>query len=86
MASPNKIYDAIQTHTPVIINAEVKVSSFVKEKNIGVVLDSFYEYDTESVYNELLNKKEKFSFSEEAAEKYSWESIESKLLEAHKLI
>jgi hypothetical protein len=85
-ASPNKIYDAIQTHTPVIMNAEVKVSKFVNEMNIGLVLDSFYTYDIESVYDELLSKLGTFSFSEENANNYSWENIESKLLEAHKLI
>ena len=52
-ASPNKIYDAIQTNTPIIINNEVKVAAFVKRKNIGVILDSFYDYDLETVYKEL---------------------------------
>lgn len=85
-ASPNKIYDAIQTHTPVIINSEVKVSSFVKQENIGVILPSFSNYDINVVYNELVNKKDKFSFTKENANKYSWESIENKLLKAHKLI
>ena len=85
-ASPNKIYDAIQTHTPVIMNGEVKVSSFVKKKNIGVVLDSFYDYDVAKVYKELIEKKQTFDFNEDHANKYSWESIEEKLLEAHKLI
>ncbi len=85
-ASPNKIYDAIQTHTPVIMNGEVKVASFVKEKNIGVVLDSFYDYDVVKVYKELIEKKQTFNFNDANATTYSWESIEKKLLVAHKLI
>ncbi|MDY7394196.1 hypothetical protein UMM65_03005 [Aureibaculum sp. 2210JD6-5] len=85
-ASPNKIYDAIQTHTPVIINSEVKVSSFVKEENLGVILSSFSNYNVDEVYQELLFKKDSFSFNKKNAEKYSWESIENKLLKAHKLI
>lgn len=84
-ASPNKIYDAIQTHTPVIMNGEVKVSSFVRGKNIGVVLDSFYDYDVDQLYKELVDKKQTFDFNEDHANKYSWESIEKKLLVAHKL-
>ncbi len=84
-ASPNKIYDALQTHTPVIINKEVKVSSFVEEKNIGVILDSFSNYDVHEVYNQLMNKRETFDFSEANAEKYSWEQVEGKLLKAHRL-
>ena len=85
-ASPNKIYDAIQTHTPVIMNGEVKVSSFVKGNNIGVVLDSFYDYDVEKFYKELIEKKQTFDFNDANANTYSWESIEKKLLEAHQLI
>ncbi len=85
-ASPNKIYDAIQTHTPVIINGEVKVSSFVKDKNIGVVLKSFYDYNVDDLCNELMDKRQTFDFNEDNANTYSWESIEKKLLEAHKLI
>ena len=85
-ASPNKIYDAIQTHTPVIMNGEVKVASFVEEKNIGVVIDSFYDYDVDKLYNELIGKRKSFDFNQKNADKYSWESIENKLLKAHKLV
>ncbi|MBJ2174571.1 hypothetical protein JBL43_10010 [Aureibaculum sp. A20] len=85
-ASPNKIYDAIQTHTPVIMNSEVKVSSFVKEKNIGIILSSFSNYNVDAVYEELKNRKDSFSFNKENAKKYSWESIEHKLLVAHKIL
>ncbi len=85
-ASPNKIYDAIQTHTPVIINSEVKVTSFVKNENIGVILSSFSNYNIDEVYKELIDRKGTFSFNKENSDKYSWESIENKLLKAHKLI
>ncbi len=84
-ASPNKIYDAIQTHTPVIINKEVKVSIFVEDKQIGVILSSFYDYNVDEVYEELINKRGKFNFEDIDKRKYSWEGIENKLLEAHKL-
>ena len=40
-ASPNKIYDAIQTETPVIINAEVKISDWVRTKRIGFILPKY---------------------------------------------
>jgi hypothetical protein len=82
-ASPNKIYDAIQTKTPVIMNGEVKVAAFVKENNIGVVLKSFYNYNPDKLYTELTAKKDTFSFSEERADLYSWEKVEHKLLKAH---
>ncbi|WKK67364.1 hypothetical protein [Lutimonas zeaxanthinifaciens] len=85
-ASPNKIYDAFQTRTPVIINKEVKVSSFVRDNNIGVVLNSFYDYDIKSISKELFLKKDNFNFSYENAITYSWEKIEGKLLKAHRII
>lgn len=82
-ASPNKIYDAIQTKTPVIINKEVKVSKFVAEKNLGLVMDSYYEFDKEGLIEELIRKKHTFKFKEEDLEFYSWQFIEGKLIAAH---
>jgi hypothetical protein len=82
-ASPNKIYDAIQTRTPVIINSEVKISEFVKEKNLGVVINSFYDYDIDDVYQLLITKKKQFDFNDSSRKQYSWEFIESKLIKAH---
>lgn len=84
-ASPNKIYDAMQTRTPVIINSEVKVSQFVIDEKIGVVLPSFYDFDTENFCHELQNKKGSFEFKDENTYKYSWESIENKLLNVHNI-
>jgi len=83
-ASPNKIYDAIQTETPVIINKEVKVSNFVEDKNIGYLMDSFYPESIDLLYKELVNLKNKFKFSEDLKNEYSWETIENKLILAHK--
>ena len=85
-ASPNKIYDAIQLKTPVIINNEVKASKFVKNNNIGVIIDDFYKYSVDTIYKDLLKKRNKFIFNNKQAKKYSWENIEIKLLKAHKLI
>ena len=44
-ASPNKIYDGIQTETPLLINREVKASSLVEELNIGITIPSYYPTD-----------------------------------------
>ncbi len=85
-ASPNKIFDAIQTNTPIIINSEVKISKFVADKKIGIVIDSFYQYDSEKMIKMLKEKKGTFAFDKDSKKKYSWENIESKLLAAHKLI
>ena len=84
-ASPNKIYDAIQIGTSVIINEEVKIAQFVEDHNLGIVLPSYFDIDYEAFYEELKNKKEQFVFDEAKAKKYSWESISDKLIDAHVL-
>lgn len=82
-ASPNKIYDAIHCRTPVIINASVKVSEFVRENQIGHV----YEEDSLNerlLLKELYEKKGEFMFSTELAKKNCWENYEDKFLESEK--
>lgn len=55
-ASPNKVYDAIHSKCGIIINAEVVVSKFVLENNLGIVLDSYYD-DAKFYLTNLKNKK-----------------------------
>lgn len=82
-ASPNKIYDAIQTHTPVIINKEVKVAQFVEDLHIGIVLDQYEYHNYPILLQQLKNKRGSFSFSKALAEKYTWENIEEGLIDLH---
>lgn len=84
-ASPNKIYDAIQTQTPIIMNSEVKISSFIEKKKLGYILNSFYEYDVNEIYKNLLFFKNKIRFNKEDINKYCWENIDKKLLVGHNL-
>lgn len=42
-ASPNKFYDAIHTGCGVIVNSEVKMSQFIKNNNLGIVIESYYD-------------------------------------------
>lgn len=83
-ASPNKIYDAIQAQTPVIINAEIKVARFVAENRLGYVLESYYSSDGKSVLHQLIAQKKEFVFESSLRHRYTWEAIEDKLLTAHK--
>ncbi len=82
-ASPNKIYDGLQTKTPVIINAEISISGFVKENNLGVVIDNYYMIDANELIDELFRKKNSYHFSEEMINKYTWENIEHVIINAH---
>lgn len=82
-ASPNKIYDGIQTGVPVIINQEVLVSAFVREKNLGVVIDSYSPANISSVWEELKTKRNQFTHITEMQGIYTWEKIEPILIAAH---
>jgi hypothetical protein len=83
-ASPNKIYDAIQARTPVIINAEVKIADFVKTQGIGYVTDSFYKINYQQLLQDLFRLKGTFVFSSDLQRTYTWEAIENKLVQAHR--
>jgi hypothetical protein len=83
-ASPNKIYDAIQAQTPVIINAEVKIAGFVKEKKLGYVIHSFYENDYSQMIQKMKRLKSTFTFDTILQNSYTWEAIQAKLLKAHR--
>ncbi len=82
-ASPNKVYDAIQAQTPVIINREIKVARFVEQQGIGYVLDSFDAPDLEKIAGDLLRRKGTFVFGSALLGQYTWEAVEEKLLAAH---
>ncbi len=82
-ASPNKIYDGIQTETPLLINKEVTAASLVENLNIGIVIPTYYPEDFRSLANLLLKSKKNFDFSNVLKEKYTWESIEDVLLSCH---
>jgi hypothetical protein len=82
-ASPNKIYDAIQVRTPVIINKEVKIAAFVEAQGIGYVLNSFYATGLAGVKEELIARKGSYQFSANLLGRYTWEAVENKLLAAH---
>lgn len=84
-ASPNKIYDAIQTKTPVLCNREIKVSELVETLAIGVNLDSYYPTNPQLLIDELFQKKRSFQFNEEITHQYTWESVEPVLLASHRL-
>jgi hypothetical protein len=82
-ASPNKIYDAIQTGTPVIINAEVKVSGFVDQHGIGYVLPQYRPAHYKAMARELFQKRTSYTYDKALQEEYTWERVEDILLSAH---
>lgn len=84
-ASPNKIYDAIQARTPVIINGEVLVAAWVRRNNLGYVMESFYQRDYARLFADWQARKATYTFSEELAHAHTWEAVEGKLLAAHAL-
>lgn len=83
-ASPNKIYDSIQTSTPVIINSEVKVSALVTELNTGIVIKDYFQPLDAGFVSLLEKKKGTFAFSEHLKETYTWEHVEPQLVALHR--
>ena len=82
-ASPNKIYDAIQAGVAVVINPEVKVSRFVREHGLGVVLDAFEPADMKVVAQSLREFAANYRPDPALAAQYVWEAVEGRLLAAH---
>ncbi|MCZ4336717.1 hypothetical protein [Shewanella colwelliana] len=80
-ASPNKIYDAIHTETPLIINKGVLVGDFVAKENIGVICDT--EQNPVDIIRLLLSKKHTFTFSKEHKKFFCWENFEGILRGLH---
>jgi hypothetical protein len=85
-ASPNKVYDAIHTATPLIINAEVKISKWIAQFGIGYVIKRYNVDDFKDLYKNLIAAKGTFKFDQSLKESFSWEKVEKNLLKAHKVI
>jgi hypothetical protein len=82
-ASPNKLYDAIQTRTPIIINSEAKISAFVRENKFGISVDKFSHTDICRFIDELMIKRGSFLFPEDVVEACCWEKVQDRLISSH---
>lgn len=85
-ASPNKIYDAIQIKTPVIVNAEIKVSEFVAQNRLGYVMPSYRPENYHQMAIDLHKQRDSYQFDEILRQRYIWEQVEAALLDAHGLV
>ena len=84
-ASPNKIYDAIHTGTPLIVNREIGISVFTAENGLGIVLPAYGGHDFATLYHLLIEKRNSFSWDKNLSRTYSWENTEDILLHCHHL-
>lgn len=84
-ASPNKVYDAIQSRTPLIMNAEIRIASFIKEHDLGVIIADYDSVDAAELVRTLKERRNTFVFPESLCNTYIWERIEHKLLGAHEI-
>ena len=82
-ASPNKIWDAVQTKTPVIINSEILASNIVDAMQCGLVLDDADSCDVASIAQLLRSNRGMFKFSDSQAADCNWEGIEHRLVAIH---
>lgn len=82
-ASPNKLYDAIHTQTPLIMGDNVKVAHFVRENGLGIVLTQSSMANTGALVERLISLRESFDFDTSLIETYSWERYEGALIASH---
>lgn len=83
-ASPNKLYDAIHTGTPLIIGDNVKVSEFVNANRLGFVLSKELMEDPKHLGELLKSRRSDFRINEELIENYCWEHYEDSLVAIHR--
>ena len=82
-ALPNKLFDYMQTQTPLIVSNRKVVATLVKKNNIGFVIKSeepkkMAKEISEVVNNQILIEEYKFNLKK-ASEKYTWEKESIKL-------
>lgn len=84
-ASPNKIYDAFQNKTPLVINRKVLVSKFVEENLIGIIVECDESIQDIALKLEAGVANNEFSFPCSKAKENSWDVHERRLLDMHSL-
>lgn len=82
-ASPNKVYDAIHTGTPLIVNAETAISKEVDELNLGFTLSQYHVLDFHNLYETLVSKRNEYQWDDNLRNQFSWENCEAILLKSH---
>ncbi|GGG94258.1 hypothetical protein GCM10007420_07190 [Glycocaulis albus] len=82
-ASPNKIFDAIHTRTPLICSDHIKLSEFVRENNLGLLVGSPGDLNYKEFGKLLKSYKGKFEMNPSLLDQYSWDAFEQKLLDLH---
>ena len=82
-ASPNKLYDAIHTRTPLIIGDNVKVSEFVRDHRLGFVVNDLSLADPTALAQALIERRESFNVDPSLISRYCWENYEDELINAH---
>ncbi len=83
-ASPNKIYDAIQTKTPVIINREVRIADFVRRHKIGYIMPSYEVQDYHILADDLVRRRRDYHFPKEMVRDFTWENVSDILVNLHR--
>ena len=78
-AFPTKFYEALITHTPVIVSKNTAMADFVEKNKIGFIVDGTDYLDVKRVLQNILNNKqilmEKEKNIEKISNQYIWENI-----------
>ena len=84
-ASPNKVYDGIQTGVPLIVNSEVHIAEYIIKNGLGVVFSSLPDFNEKDLYELLCKRKGTFALNENLKIIHSWENIEEEIYKAHRI-
>lgn len=87
LCAPNKFYEAMALEKPVIVCKGTGIDKIVKKNNIGMVIN----YNSDEFYNAIIELKNKPELCKEMGrnarklyeEKYRWEIMKERLLEAY---
>jgi hypothetical protein len=83
-ASPNKIYDAIHTRTPLIMNRGIGVAETVSALGIGYVFEHGQDIDYRGLSETLYENRHGYRFSDALIAESCWENYEERLLSLHR--
>lgn len=81
-ASPNKIWDAVACGKPVIINKGAKISKFVEDNKLGILVD-YKSFDKKQVVQLMKNYNKKHSDFSIDGSNFIWEKFEFQLHKLH---
>lgn len=78
---PNRIFDLIQAHVPILASNFPEIASIVKQHNTGCVIDHYEPEYLSEIITEMLNNPMQTDHFSELSKEFCWENEEKVLIE-----